>query len=493
MSLRIKFSIVLTLLVVTLLINVVLSLWSIRFLERELAWPLRSAQPVLESLHQIKRLGEQEAADLGVGRSGHNHFDVNQSSLPDVEVVGQKIVESEKAAKVELDKFRNIPTVSVRSGVSTTENLGVRSDDIMRLTLEWIDSGAADVYGQLVERIEMRHELIERIEGRILQDAHLATNYGEKLNFVMLTIIGVSVAGAMGSIVYAAILLRRWIIEPVGQLREGAQRFGRGEFDHRIEISTGDELGQLGDEFNTMSSLIMAMQDERIERERMAAVGEMAQRTVHNLRTPLAGIRALAETTKHELDPDSELHDIQDRILSTVDRFEIWLQGMLRVSAPLEIQHNRYSPLQVITNVIESHQDAAKAQSIELVVHDDGLPEQGTGDPHHLEHAFTAILSNAIDFSPPNSSIEIELGLNGRYWTARIRDHGPGVDPDLQMAIFRPYFTTRKSGTGIGLAMVKRIIEQHHGTVCVESPVDPVSASGTAFFISVLTDVKSDS
>lgn len=278
---------------------------------------------------------------------------------------------------------------------------------------------------------------------------------------------------------------------PVGRLREGAKRLGQGEFEHRIEVATGDELGQLSDEFNTMSSLILTMQDERIEQERMAAMGEMAQRTVHNLRTPLAGIRALAEITRHELDHESELHEIQDRIINTVDRFEIWLQGMLKVSSPLAIDHIEYNPSQVIANVLSSHQDAAKARSIEFVVHDHGLPEKASGDPHHLEHAFTAIMSNAIDFSPPESTIDIDLGSDGCYWTARIRDHGPGVDPDLHISIFRPYFTTRKSGTGIGLAMVKRIIEQHQGTVHVESPIDPVSESGTAFIISVLTDMRS--
>ena len=493
MSLKLKFSVILMLLVITLVVNVVLSVWSIRFLERELAWPLRSAQPVLTSLHHIKRLGEQEVEDLGVGRFGYAHARAGRTVLPDPKHIGPKIIEAEIEAGIELDKLKEVPTVFVRSGVSTIQNLRSRSEKIMNLAARWVESGSPDAYDQLVEQIEMRHELIERIEGRILQDAKLATNYGEKLDFVVMIIIGVSITGALGSVVYAAVLLRRWIIEPVGQLREGAKRFGRGEFEHRIEIATGDELGQLGDEFNTMSSLIMAMQDERIERERMAAVGEMAQRTVHNLRTPLAGIRALAETTKDELDPGSELHDIQDRILDTVDRFEVWLQGMLRASSPLAIQHIRYSPGQLVGSVVASHRDAAKARSVELIVHDGGVPEGCVGDPHHLEHALTAILSNAIDFSPPDSVVEIDLVGNEHYWTIRVRDHGPGIEPDLHMAIFRPYFTTRKSGTGIGLAMVKRIIEQHGGTVGVESSMDPVSASGTTFVITVPINTKTGS
>ncbi len=485
MSLKLKFSAVLMLLVVALVANMALSVWSIRFLERELAWPLRSVQPVLTSLHHIKRFGEQEAKDLSAGRFWYAHAQRDQFVLPDPKNMGPKIIEAEREAGIELDRLMEIPTAFVRSGVSTIQNLQLRSEKIISLAAEWTESGSPDVHAQLVEHIKVRHELIERIEGRILQDAQLATNYGEKLNFVALMIIGVSVAGALGSITYAAVLLRRWIIEPVGQLREGTRRFGQGDFEHRIEIATGDELGQLGDEFNTMTSLIIAMQNDRIEQERMAALGEMAQRTVHNLRTPLAGIRALAEMTKNELGPSSELHDIQDRILKTVDRFEVWLQGMLRVSSPLAIEHIQYNPRQLVDNVVISHRDAAKARSIELVVQSDEMPEVCVGDPHHLEHAFTAILSNAINFSPPNAAVEIELNSDERYWTLCVRDHGPGIEPDLHMAIFRPYFTTREGGTGIGLAMVKRIIEQHGGTVRVTATMEPISASGTTFVITV--------
>jgi len=490
MSLRTKFSIVLALLVLTLAINVALSIWSLRFLERELAWPLRSAQPVLAGLHQIKRYGEQEASDLGVGRSNMIELVEQKSKYPDVLAIGPMVLDSEEAVGAELTRLEKLPTILVRSGVSTTQNLRDRSDLILHQTTIWIQSGSKEDYTKLIGEIESRHELIERVEGRILQDAQLAADYGEKLTFVVLSIIVVSMGGALCSVIYSGILLRRWILEPVGKLREGAKRFGRGEFEHHIEIKSEDELGQLGVEFNHMSSLIQTMQDERIEQERMAAVGEMAQRTVHNLRTPLAGIRALAETTKSELDPGSDLHDLQDRILSTVDRFEIWLQGMLRVSSPLAIEYHTYSPAQIIANLVAAHQDAGSTKRVRLVVSDHQSPDQCIGDPHHLEHALTAILSNAIDFSPSDSSISIELGSDGDYWTAKITDHGAGIDPDLQVSIFRPYFTTRQSGTGIGLAMVKRIIEQHQGTVAVESPVDPVSGSGSAFLVRIKIDAQ---
>ena len=485
MSLRLKFSVVLSLLVLTLAVNVLLSIWSIRFLERELAWPLRYAQPVLIKLHTIKRIGESEAEALGVGRLGLRYEENAARTPPSPDEVSQQILDLEHEAQLEYEALKALPTVRVRSGGTTTDNLQRRSKQILASTHQWIESRTSADLDALIGQIQQRHELIERVEGRIVQDAGLAADYGEKLQFIIYIIVSTSVAGAIASIIYAAILIRRWVFEPVGQLRQAAQRFGKGEFSYRVETRSDDELGQLGDEFNHMASMILQMQQERIEQERLAAMGEMAQRTVHNLRTPLAGIRALAESTRNELDPDSDLLPLQERILNTVDRFEGWLQGMLRVSAPLELQFLDYQPTKLLEVVLANHRDAATAKDIKISYRTDANDLHATGDAHHLEHALTAIMSNAIDFAPRESTIEVEVNELEGYWTVRVCDHGPGVEAELHEAIFRPYFTTRKSGTGIGLAMVKRIIKQHQGEIVLKSPVDPLSGSGTAFVLKI--------
>jgi signal transduction histidine kinase len=354
----------------------------------------------------------------------------------------------------------------------------------------WSSSGSTDEFVQLVDRIEERHELIERIEGRIIEDAALANTYGQRLRVLIYVIIAVGLFGGVLVAAYSVLLLRRWVLEPVERLRVGAQHYAQGEFEYAIEVNTGDELGQLGDEFNHMASMIQAMQDERVERERHAAMGEMAQRTVHNLRTPLAGIRALAETTQSELEPDSDLREIQQRIISSVDRFEGWLQGMLRVSSPLQLHHRSYSPLTLVEGVIESHRGAAESRSVAIELEVQSSPPDAVGDPDQLEHAVTALLSNAIDYAPSGTAVELTMGMQGGYWTLKVRDHGPGIPEDLHVSIFRPYFTTRKGGTGIGLALVHRIIDQHQGSIEVRSPVNGDSGPGTAFVMRVRLDAR---
>lgn len=497
MTLRAKFFVVLTLLGLTLGANVALSVWSIRFLERELAWPLRSAQPVLSGMHTIKRLGEQQASELGIGRFGIDELLVGREMpVPDASRLAPRVVEIEQQVIEELASLERVDSLRLRSGVSTTQNLRTRSREIMDLARGWEAGGTTELLEQLIARIEARHELIERIEGRIIEDAALANTYGQRLRVLIYSIIAVALLGAALVAVFSVILLRRWVLEPVARLREGAQHFARGEFGHSIAVQTGDELGQLGDEFNHMASMIQAMQDERVERERLAAMGEMAQRTVHNLRTPLAGIRALAETTQSELDENSDLREIQQRIISTVDRFEGWLQGMLRVSSPLELHHRTYRPLDLVRGVVDSHRGAAQSRSVELRLAHEADPGDAVGDPEQLEHAVTALVSNAVDYAPAHSAIELDLGCIEGYWTLRVRDRGPGIPAELHVSIFRPYFTTRKGGTGIGLALVKRIIDQHHGSIEVQSPPQPRSEGdserGTAFLMRIPVDARGE-
>lgn len=492
MSLRQKFFVILAMLAIILGANVALSIWSIRFLERELAWPLRSAQPVLEGLHEIKRAGEQQASDLGIGRFMINQVVDTTLIAPDPAAAAPKLIESERMILGILDRMDEVESLRLRSGVSTTQNLRTRSDEILRTIQAWSAQKDTDAYESLIELVESRHELIERIEGRIIEDAALANTYGQRLRVLIYSIIAIGLVGATLVAAYSVVLLRRWVLNPVETLREGAQHFARGAFDHTIHVPTNDELGQLGDEFNHMASMIQSMQDERVERERLAAMGEMAQRTVHNLRTPLAGIRSLAETTQAELEPDSDLREIQQRIISSVDRFEGWLQGMLRVSSPLQLHHRAYQPIELVKGVIDSHRGAADSRSVELVLDTPIDPGESVGDPDQLEHAITAILSNAIDYAPASTRVDLIVRASDGCWSLKVRDQGPGIPDEVQASIFRPYFTTRKGGTGIGLALVQRIVDQHHGSIEVQSPWNPDSTPGTAFLMRIPLDARGD-
>ncbi len=479
MSLRFKFVVALVLLALTLGVNVASTVWGLRFLDRELAWPLRSVQAVMSRLHEIKRAGERQSELLENGGSG-----------PD----DPRFAREQEAAVSALEELDALPTAAVRSGISSTRNLRERTERIGELGTS---AGLAGTAGsdELARALRERHELIERIEGRILADARLAVDHARRLETLIQVVVAVSVVGAVAIAALITLLVRRWVLLPIERLREGAERLGRGEFDHRIALGTGDELGRLAAEFDEMAAMIKAMQDERVERERLAAIGEMSRRVVHNLRTPLSGIRALAETTRGELDPGSDLREVQDRIIASVDRFEGWLQGLLRASSPIVLHPRPLDPAALARGVVEHHADAAAARGIALRFEPGDLPATVRADPHHLEHALTALVSNALDFGPAGSEVVVRGGGGGGeggYWTLTVTDSGPGVPVELQASVFRPYFTTRPGGTGIGLAMVKQVAERHGGTVVLRCPAHDApearGSPGTAFTIRLPVD-----
>lgn len=484
MTLRTKFGLVFLLLAATLAVNVGASVWGLRFLNRELAWPLQSIQQVMSGLHEIKRAGEAQALAIGSGRVLTQSRTADPSADPDRELRAElsRLDAEIESVHASLDA---VPTQQVRSGISSMVNLRDRSRSIAVLIDQWLETERREQFDELVSALDARHELIERIEGRILADAALAVDHGQRLRRLVLLIVIVSVAGAVAMAALMVLLVRRWLLVPIEAIRSGAERYGSGDLTHRIELNSGDELGRLGDEFNEMAELIQRMQDERIERERLAAMGEMARRIVHNLRTPLSGIRTLAETTRSELADGSDLIPVQDRIISSVDRFEGWLREMLRASSPIELSLRPFEPRALVESVADAHRDAACASDVVFLCDIDALPTQAVGDPGHLEHALTALLSNALEFAPRGSEVAINGRSEAGYWSVEVVDSGPGVPEALQAEIFRPYFTTRQGGTGIGLALVKRVAEQHGGTIGVRSPADPDSGSGTAFVLRI--------
>lgn len=489
MTLRTKFGLVLILLGATLAVNVGASVWGLRFLNRELAWPLQSVQAVMSGLHEIKRAGEAQAFAIGSGRllleptpdSDPPGTSPGTNAHAELAAVHERI----ETAHAALDA---VPSQQVRSGISSMVNLRQRSRSIAAMIDEWLVTKDPQSMIELGSALDARHELIERIEGRILADAALAVDHGQRLRTLVLLIVLISVIGAIAMAALMTLLVRRWLLVPIEAIRSGAARYGSGDLKHRIELNSDDELGRLGNEFNEMAELIHRMQDERVERERLAAMGEMARRIVHNLRTPLSGIRTLAETTKSELDPHSDLVGVQDRIITSVDRFEGWLRDMLRASSPIELSLQAFPPRQLVEAVADAHRDAASAKRVTIRVDLSQLPARTVGDPIHLEHALTALLSNAIEFAPAGSETAVIGSAQDGYWSVEVLDSGPGVPAGLQAEIFRPYFTTRQSGTGIGLALVRRVAEQHGGTIAVRSPSDPVSGSGTAFLLHLPVD-----
>lgn len=474
MSLRRKFLILLLALGAAVAINVGTVVWTMLFLERELALPLSSFQDVLTGLSRVKRsIGQIHGGIAG----SENIGPVRAAPGPEPARDEAALAEFERLAADVLTGLSDLEaneTYRLRAGVSTTQNLRGRVTQALDEARRWYGSGAGALdRAALLDLYFRLHELIERIEQWNLAELAKAGDYSAGLRQTVLLIVGASTL--LVALVFwdAAIFVRRWAVKPVARLRLAAERLGAGDFAHRIEIEGRDEIAQLSGEVNHMAATIARMQTERIERERLAAVGEVVRRIVHNLRNPLAGIRGLAEYTRGEVAPNQDLREAQDRIMRTVDRFEQWLSGLLSATRPLDLSTGETPPASWLLGIVEMHRPAANAKGILLALDASNAPEVARFDARHLEQALVALLSNAIEASPRGGAVSVVAKRSldsGDSWEIEVADQGPGVPGELRDQIFKPYFTTKPGGSGIGLAVAYQVITQHGGRITVGEP-----------------------
>jgi signal transduction histidine kinase len=269
-------------------------------------------------------------------------------------------------------------------------------------------------------------------------------------------------------------------MRPVGRLRAATERISQGDFAHRIPVDGRDELAQLSSQVNHMAATVLRMQDERVERERLAAVGEMLRRLSHNIRNPLAGIRGIAEIAHRRLEAESPLREHMERIVKTVDRLDIWLRDLLRSSSPLDL---RPEPVEIgpwLVGMLEAHRLVAATKDVHLEVCVDEAPREATFDRRHLEQAVAALVTNAIQASSAGGSVRVSVrereGEPG--WVVEVADEGPGVAAEHLEEIFRPHFTTKPDGTGMGLAVAHQVVHGHGGNIHLD-PGSGASGNGS--------------
>lgn len=484
MSIQSKFSVLLALLGLTVAICLGSAMFFGRVLEREIVDPMRASAEVMGALAHLKRdLGQLTRLLPGPGRDVPGATDVSGAEFgsEDRETRGAAYDALRPAVVADLDALFERSRLELKVGISTARNLHARIEDAFRLAEEWFSTGDPEV-GRAAGGAHFDiHELIELIEVRMLANTEHAFVHADAMRRMHAIILGSGVVGTLLFTALTALLVRRWVVRPVGELRLAASEIAKGHFGHVIAVDTQDELGLLAREVQQMSGSIARMQQEAVERERLAAVGEMVRRIAHNIRNPLAGIRSVAELSRRRAPADSPIHADQTEIMLTVDRFNQWLNDLLRATSPLSVDLRDVEPVPWLRGIVESHQPLARMREVTLTTDLAAAPPTARFDPRHLEHAVVAILTNALQASPAGSAVSLAALTSAEpgFWEIRIADHGPGIPEQIREMIFRPYFTTKKDGNGIGLASALQIVKQHGGRILVESAPD----RGTAFIV----------
>ncbi|MEQ8850690.1 MAG: HAMP domain-containing sensor histidine kinase [Phycisphaerales bacterium] len=472
MTLRLKFVVLIGLMTLTVVASLTTSLWS-SSLEADASRDVVRVSRTLDHLRNLRRRGDAI-------RTIASSEDVRSGEAVALKGLAAQLDDLHRAfTRLEAaEGYRSWAGFAIASGIRDAVEACRASG------AAWQASGAATDAAAVAGAGDAMVRLMDHCERRVLEGAAQAIRNNERLSrrIAQTNAFALVAAGLISILAYA--LLRRWIVTPIARLREAAAHISRGEFEYRLPVHGRDEIAQLSAEVNHMASVITSMQQERIERERFVTVGQMARRLAHNLRNPLSGIRGLAELTRSDLPAGSELRENQDRIVSSVDKFEQWLAELLDLTSPLELRVRPQAVAPWLADLVDAHAPMARTRRVEVLMDASAGPEEAAFDPRHLGHAVVAVLSNAIEAASAGGCVRVTTRpADPDQWAIRIQDSGPGVRPEIRDQIFSPHFTTKSGGNGIGLAVAQQITRAHGGRVTV---LDPESgASGAIFDLSL--------
>ncbi len=217
-------------------------------------------------------------------------------------------------------------------------------------------------------------------------------------------------------------------------------------------------------------SVIRRQEERLVESETIAATAEMAASVAHSIRNSLGSIRSSAELAIEVEDPDVRRDAARD-IVAEVDRLRPWLRELLLFSKPEASGFTTVNIVEVLENRLESFTHTIEKQGVESDVDVMDPVPLIQGDIALLEQMFTSVISNALEAMPNGGRIAIHVreigGGNGVELT--ISDTGQGIPKDQMAKVFKPFFTSKPSGLGLGLSLVRRIVERHDGEILLSS------------------------
>lgn len=480
-SLRTKFVFLLAAFGLVVLINAATTLWGVFFLEQQLDRPMRATETALRLLSETKRAaGDQHnriAKEARAAAIGPAAPEIEGEPEPiDID----EILDQSDTARRATDELLAAEDLEIVLGRGAPQYLKERVMRAEEAVLSWLDTGDEATRAEGLRMLFDIHEHIEQTEKQVVETAAMATTHTDRMRVRVWWSLAASAAIAVLTALLAAQLVRRWVLAPVAELREAAERFARGELDFRVAVSGQGEIATLASEFNTMAGTIKHMQHERIEQERLAAFGTATQRIVHNIKSPLAGIRMMAELAGEGA---GDAKEKLDRMVSTIDRMNTWLKRLLDVSRPGELNPSSTSVARWLGDVLAPLQVRAQGAGIGLHVDESGAPEVARFDPAQLEQAVVALVSNALEATPKGGEVRLRAwseNLAGKppKWGIDVADDGPGVAVEASRRLFQPYFTTKSEGSGIGLAMVQKVARDHGGDAWLR---DAGEGSGAVF------------
>lgn len=328
-----------------------------------------------------------------------------------------------------------------------------------------------------MEHLELTEEL-RQLKLHSSQDSlkveEIMTNYSAAKGVVKLSLsesrfyaaLTLLIIIVISSTVFFIVLSR--ISKPLRELQNATNQIRQGNFSVHLPETGIHEMKLLKNSFNVMSRELEAVQKRLLVAEKEMIWKDLSRILAHEIKNPLTPIQLAVQRLEERIvtDPASVqniLSESLDIIKQEIENLRLLAQDFSSFAKVSKAQRENFDPESSIREICRSY---AADYKLEL----DLQPELYIlFDRTHFYQVITNILQNAIDASAPEQAIQIRLSLDKSYVIIGIKDHGTGIENDDLSRVFEPYFSRKTKGTGLGLALVKKLCEANSAIVRVKS------------------------
>src|SRR5579863_9708202 len=302
------------------------------------------------------------------------------------------------------------------------------------------------------------------------------------------TVLLVAGAGAVAICGALLVVLTFTVQRPMVELQQKIGQLGGGDLDVSVSFAhRNDEIGDLGRNFNQM---VEQLRESRVEIERlhrtqmpraehMATLGEMATGLAHEIRNPLAGIAGVIEIIGRDLPDSSPARAVVKDVRQEIARINRIVTDLLQTARPHPPKVRKSDLNTTVEHAVMLGRQQGLSKAVEITLHKDPSLPEVEHDSDQIHQVLLNLLLNALQAIDQKGKIAVTLEMRGANVVIEVADNGRGIPADHLPNIFRPFFTTKGDGTGLGLSLARRIIEEHHGRIEVTSAV----GKGTTFAV----------
>jgi signal transduction histidine kinase len=335
-----------------------------------------------------------------------------------------------------------------------------KGDEVVRLSLAGHDEEARQVFFTMKAEVEGLLQNGQQLFVLAEQDMRVHQSEADaKITQEGKLILWLTALGAASSLL-AGFMLARYVARPLNQL---VLRLGAQGGEARVEFN-GDELGFLETQVNALLDRVRNQERALQQAEKLSELGELAAEVAHETLNPLAGARAMLQVLRRGSVPQDRVGEELGAIEHELKRVEEIVRRLMRYARPLEPHVRRVQLSEVIEHAGRTARGTPAASG--HVIDSSGVPAiEWVLDPALIEQVLVNLLVNACEASPVGATVELRAFADETSVRFEVRDHGAGLTQEQRQRLFKPFFTTKPQGNGLGLAVSRNIVLEHGGRI----------------------------